>query len=78
MENWGLITYKETLLLFQDGISDVSNKEQIVRVIIPPLSLTLSPSLSLSPPLSLPLSFSLSLPLSLSQISDLSNKELCW
>ena len=33
MENWGLITYRETLLLYQDGISDVINKEDIIKVI---------------------------------------------
>jgi len=32
MENWGLITYRETLLLYQDGISDVTNKEDIIEV----------------------------------------------
>jgi aminopeptidase N len=32
MENWGLITYRETLLLFQEGISDAVNKEDIIKV----------------------------------------------
>ncbi len=32
MENWGLITYRETLLLYQEGISDVINKEDIIEV----------------------------------------------
>ena len=32
MENWGLITYRETLLLFKEGISDAVNKEDIIKV----------------------------------------------
>ncbi|KAJ8417415.1 hypothetical protein AAFF_G00286420 [Aldrovandia affinis] len=33
MENWGLITYRETALLYEEGISSTSNKEFIVTVI---------------------------------------------
>jgi len=33
MENWGLITYRETLLLYVEGISDATNKEDIIKVI---------------------------------------------
>lgn len=32
MENWGLITYRETLLLYVEGISDATNKEDIIKV----------------------------------------------
>ena len=32
MENWGLITYRETLLLYVDKVSDVTNKEDIIKV----------------------------------------------
>jgi aminopeptidase N len=32
MENWGLITFQEISLLFQEGISDVTNKEEIIQV----------------------------------------------
>lgn len=32
MENWGLITYRETLLLFHEGVSDAASKEDIIKV----------------------------------------------
>ncbi len=34
MENWGLITYRETLLLFVEGVSDADNYESILKVYI--------------------------------------------
>ncbi|XP_023324912.1 aminopeptidase N [Eurytemora carolleeae] len=33
MENWGLITYRETALLYKDGVSAASNRERIAIVI---------------------------------------------
>ncbi len=33
MENWGLITYRETLLLFDETVSSASNKESITYVV---------------------------------------------
>ena len=33
MENWGLITYRETLLLFDDESSSITNKESIGSVV---------------------------------------------
>ena len=33
MENWGLITYRETALLFKDKVSSEVNKERIATVI---------------------------------------------
>ena len=33
MENWGLITYRETALLFKDGVSSASNKQRIAIVV---------------------------------------------
>ena len=33
MENWGLVTYRETSLLFDPQISSSSNKERVVTVI---------------------------------------------
>ena len=33
MENWGLITYRETALLFKDKVSAETNKERIATVI---------------------------------------------
>ncbi len=33
MENWGLITFEEDGLLYQEGISDVINKEDTILVI---------------------------------------------
>ena len=33
MENWGLITYRETALLFKDGVSAASNKQRIAIVV---------------------------------------------
>lgn len=33
MENWGLITYRETALLFNEGVSSESNKKRIATVV---------------------------------------------
>jgi len=33
MENWGLITYRETALLYKEGVSAASNKQRIALVI---------------------------------------------
>ncbi|XP_041693355.1 aminopeptidase N [Coregonus clupeaformis] len=33
MENWGLVTYRETSLLYEEGVSSTSNKERIATVI---------------------------------------------
>lgn len=33
MENWGLITYRETALLFKEGVSAASNKQRIAIVV---------------------------------------------
>lgn len=33
MENWGLVTYRENSLLFDDAYSSISNKERVVTVI---------------------------------------------
>lgn len=33
MENWGLITYRETALLFQDGVSTAGNKQRVAAVV---------------------------------------------
>ncbi|NXM78588.1 AMPN Aminopeptidase, partial [Serilophus lunatus] len=33
MENWGLVTYRENSLLFNDNYSSISNKERVVTVI---------------------------------------------
>eukprot|EP00090_Calanus_glacialis_P046064 TRINITY_DN885_c0_g1_i5.p1 TRINITY_DN885_c0_g1~~TRINITY_DN885_c0_g1_i5.p1 ORF type:complete len:807 (+),score=220.22 TRINITY_DN885_c0_g1_i5:315-2423(+) len=33
MENWGLITYRETALLYKDGVSSASNKQRIAIVV---------------------------------------------
>merc|ERR1712209_106809 len=33
MENWGLITYRETALLFKPGVSAIGNKQRIAVVI---------------------------------------------
>jgi len=33
MENWGLITYRETALLYKEGVSSASNKERIAIVV---------------------------------------------
>jgi hypothetical protein len=32
MENWGLITYRETALLYQPGVSSTSNKYRVASV----------------------------------------------
>ena len=33
MENWGLITYRETALLFKPGESSESNKKRVASVV---------------------------------------------
>lgn len=33
MENWGLITYRETALLYDERFSSNSNKERIATII---------------------------------------------
>lgn len=33
MENWGLVTYRENSLLFDDSYSSIGNKERVVTVI---------------------------------------------
>lgn len=33
MENWGLVTYRENSLLFDDLYSSIANKERVVTVI---------------------------------------------
>ena len=33
MENWGLITYRETAMLYQPGVSSEINKQRVVTVI---------------------------------------------
>ncbi|EFN65601.1 Aminopeptidase N [Camponotus floridanus] len=33
MENWGLITYRETAMLYQEGISTSSNKQRVATVV---------------------------------------------
>jgi len=33
MENWGLVTYRENALLFDENYSSISNKERVVTVI---------------------------------------------
>lgn len=33
MENWGLITYRETALLFQPNASSESNKQRVASVV---------------------------------------------
>jgi aminopeptidase N len=33
MENWGLITYRETAMLFKEGVSAATNKQRIAIVI---------------------------------------------
>jgi len=33
MENWGLITYRETAMLYEPGVSSRGNKESVVAVI---------------------------------------------
>ena len=33
MENWGLITYRETALLYKEGVSSRSNKQRIAIVV---------------------------------------------
>ena len=38
MENWGLITYGEDVLLFEDGVSSLADQEHVVQVIAHELS----------------------------------------
>lgn len=33
MENWGLVTYRETALLYKSGVSNIYNKKRIASVI---------------------------------------------
>lgn len=33
MENWGLITYRETAMLYKPGVSALRSKEQIASVV---------------------------------------------
>ena len=33
MENWGLITYRETVLLFNEGVSSEANKQRVATVV---------------------------------------------
>ena len=33
MENWGLITFRETALLFNEGVSAESNKQRVAVVV---------------------------------------------
>ena len=33
MENWGLITYRETALLYNKGVSSESNKQRVAVVV---------------------------------------------
>lgn len=33
MENWGLVTYRESALVFDPLLSSISNKERVVTVI---------------------------------------------
>lgn len=33
MENWGLITYREIAMLYQEGVSTTSNKQQVATVV---------------------------------------------
>ena len=33
MENWGLITYRETALLINEGVSSESNKQRVAVVV---------------------------------------------
>ena len=33
MENWGLIVYREVLMLYRQGVSSAEDKKQIARVV---------------------------------------------
>ncbi len=33
MENWGLITYRETAMLYEEGVSSLSNRYSVIRII---------------------------------------------
>ena len=46
MENWGLITYRETALLFEPGASSESNKKRVASVVSHELAHQVSPSYS--------------------------------
>lgn len=52
MENWGLVTYRENSLLFDDAYSSIGNKERVVTVIAHELAhqvLTMPPLPTLHP-----------------------------
>lgn len=53
MENWGLITYRETAMLFEPGVSSEGNKESVVSVITHELAHQASYTLSSLRPVSL-------------------------
>ena len=33
MENWGLITYRETALVYEAGVSSASNKQRVCSIV---------------------------------------------
>ena len=33
MENWGIITYRETALLYKEGVSSETNKQRIAYIV---------------------------------------------
>ena len=33
MENWGLITYRDTALLYEDGVSSESQKQRVCAIV---------------------------------------------
>ena len=33
MENWGLITYRETAMLYEENVSAISNKQHVITVV---------------------------------------------
>jgi len=33
MENWGLVIYRETALLFEPGVNSASNKQRVAAVV---------------------------------------------
>lgn len=39
MEHWGLVTFRETALLYQEGISSTANKQRVATVIAHEVSL---------------------------------------
>jgi len=46
MENWGLITYRETALLYEPGASSESNKKRVASVVSHELAHQVSPAYS--------------------------------